>query len=253
MFRKYIIIVLFLFLTCSYNVFASPAFLPLINAIDARDYDTVNNMLLANTTKSLLKERDSSGRTILHYAANRGNTKVLGLILTAGADANALDNEGQTPLFYAVNRSYEDNVRMLISSGANANIANKLKFTPLLLAAQKGKPKIANILIRSGANVNVTTPSGATPLLFAAAKGNHNLIELLLRSGANMRARDKLGNTAMHYAAKNNRNKVVKDLLPLINKRNNKGQTPLDIAAMNGEKSRNMTSELLKNGAKTGK
>ena len=73
--RKCISIVLFLFLACSYNVFASPAFLPLVNAINERDYNTVNNMLLANTTKALLKERDSSDRTILHYAAGKGNTK----------------------------------------------------------------------------------------------------------------------------------------------------------------------------------
>ena len=66
----------------------------------------------------------------------RETPKILGLILTAGADANAQDNEGQTPLFYAVNRAFEDNTRMLISAGANVNIANKIKFTPLLLAAQ---------------------------------------------------------------------------------------------------------------------
>ena len=253
MLKRHLPCLLLLFLVLAGNSFASPAFNAIIDAINSRDYKTVNNMLLANSDKSLLRERDSGGRTILHYAANNGNTNILGSIISAGADPNALDNEGQSPIFYAVDKAFEKNTEMLISAGANVNIANKTRFTPLLLAAQKGKPKLAQILIRAGANVNAITPSGATALMFAAARGNNDLIEVLLRSGAKLRARDKLGNTAMHYAAKNNRYKVVKNLLPLINNRNNAGKTPLDIAAMGGNQTRNVSTELLKNGAKTGR
>ncbi len=240
-----------IFISC--QAFASPGFNALIDAVNNRDYDTVNNMLLANNDKSLIRERDNAGRTILHYAANKGNTKVLGLFLAAGADPNALDNQGQTPIFYAVNRAFEDNAQMLITAGANVNIANRTRFTPLLLASQKGKPKMTRILIRAGADVNAVSAAGATALMFAAARGNTDLIELLLRNRADLRARDKLGNTAMHYAAKNNRYKVVDLLKPLINKRNNAGQTPLDIAALGGNNTRDVTTELLKNGAKTGR
>ena len=253
MLKKNLPFLLLLFLILAGNSFASPAFDTLVKAVESRKYSTVNNMLLANNDKSLLRERDAGGRTILHYAANNGNTKILGIILTAGADPNALDNEGQSPIFYAVNKSMERNVKMLISAGANVNIANKTRFTPLLLAAQNGKPKLAQILIRAGADVNAITPSGATALLFAAAKGNNDFIEILLRNRANLRARDKLGNTAMHYAAKNNRYKVVPKLLPLINKRNNAGETPLDIAAEGGNRTRDVANKLLENGAKTGR
>ncbi len=253
MLKRLIPYLLLTFIATTSSAFASPAFDAIVAAIQSRDYKMVNNMLLANSNNSLLTERDSGGRTILHYAANHGNTRILADILAYEPDVNALDNDGQSPIFYAVNNGYEDNTRMLIGAKANVNIANRTRFTPLLIAAQNGKPKLARILIGAGADVNVRSASGATPLIFAGAKGNSDLIETLLRNGADLRARDKLGNTALHYAAQNNRTKVVKDLLPLINKRNNAGMTPLDIAVQGGNKTINMATELLKNGAKTGK
>ncbi len=250
--RCFQILILFALIT-TLKASASTAFDALVKAVNERDYTTVNGMLLANTDKSLLKERDRAGRTILHYAAAKGNTDILSLILTYGPEINALDKDGQSPIFYAVNKAYEKNTKMLIESGANVNIANNNKFTPLLLAAQNGKPKLARILLNAGADVNARSVTGASALLYAAARGNTDLIEILLQNRADLKARDKLGNTAMHYAAKNNRNKAVKFFLPLINKRNNAGQTPLDIALLNHGLNSNIVTELVKNGANTGK
>ncbi|WCR58329.1 MAG: Phosphocholine transferase AnkX [Wolbachia endosymbiont of Ctenocephalides felis wCfeJ] len=42
--------------------------------------------------------QDNRHRTALHYAAQEGNLKLVGLLIEKGADVNAKDNEGKTPL-----------------------------------------------------------------------------------------------------------------------------------------------------------
>mmetsp|Transcript_25649 Transcript_25649/g.64396 ORF Transcript_25649/g.64396 Transcript_25649/m.64396 type:complete len:1380 (-) Transcript_25649:3237-7376(-) len=78
-------------------------------------------------------------------------TKVLTL-LSMPDTVNQVDVKGNTPLHYAVRRGVESVVFMLVSAGADARALNRAQESPLLLAAQEGYEAVVRILILAGAD-----------------------------------------------------------------------------------------------------
>jgi ankyrin repeat protein len=53
--------------------------------------------------KTLLLEcKEGKGKTVLHFAAARGDIDIFDYLLSEGADLNALDDEKNTPFFIAI-------------------------------------------------------------------------------------------------------------------------------------------------------
>lgn len=76
-----------------------------------------------------------AGRTPLHHAAQLGDTRILALLLAAGADPNQADGRGDTPLhLVAINphlRHPEFVARRLIDAGARLDLRNARNRTPI--------------------------------------------------------------------------------------------------------------------------
>lgn len=214
---------------------ASEAFFAIVDAINSRNVNMVNNMLLADSAGNLVRERDAMGRTILHFAAGQGDVRLLRAVLARRPDVNALTHSGQTPLIYAANGTYNDNTRLLLAAGADVNLADNTGLTPLIIASDKGKPDLAQILLTAGAKVNAANENGTTALMYAAERGNQKLFQTLLGGGADMTRTDKQGNTPLHYAARRGRRELIPMMVQLINIRNNAGQSPLDVAMISGQ------------------
>jgi Ankyrin repeats (many copies) len=53
------------------------------------------------TASKAVNMRDEEGKTPLHFAADRGLLDMTKLLISHGADLNAMDSEGQTPLMLA--------------------------------------------------------------------------------------------------------------------------------------------------------
>ena len=63
---------------------------------------------------------DDSGKTALHFAVDGcDDTSTVEMLLSAGANVNALDRDGVSPLFLASERGKTEFVRVLLSHGAN--------------------------------------------------------------------------------------------------------------------------------------
>ena len=137
-----------------------------------------------------------SGWTVLHRAANTGQTDIAELLIANGADVNATTADFRyTPLFWAVRRGHRAMAELLIRNGANVDATDARASTPLHHAAMQGDIGIVRLLLENSAVVYVKTVSGdypgETPLHTAAFAGHIEIAELLLAYGADVNATDQ--------------------------------------------------------------
>ena len=107
---------------------------------------------LRTIPRSEIDRTDSAGRTLLSWAAMRGDTATLSRLLTLGANPNRATKFGYTPLHYAAENSHYDCVKILLQeANADPDMADTKGRTPLLLASE---PNIFQYLIKHGADLN---------------------------------------------------------------------------------------------------
>ena len=120
----------------------------------------------------------------IHAAILMGKIDSVKKHLAAGTDVNAPDNSGWTPLHHATFNSEKEIAALLLSNGANVNALEKgSDYTPLHLALQtEGSAEIVELLIANDADVNVTDDIGKSHL--DHAYGDEELTDLLRKHGA---------------------------------------------------------------------
>ena len=178
-------------------------------------------------------ERDSRGRTPLHFATLGGRTNVVKLLLEVGANVYKADDKGNTPLHVAagLSRKFVTIAKMLIDGGADPDQADMYGWTPLHVAARTNN-SMCEILLAAGADPNRADNKGWTPLhtnYLTSCRA-----QLLIAAGADTNKSDKDGSTPLHQAVEWGYKDVVQILLDAgaePNKADKKGDTPLHWAA----------------------
>ena len=221
----------------------------LLKAVVMADAVSVRGLLDSGTD---VDARDERGRTALIAAAAFGDTEILGILLDAGADVNALQNSGPgwTPLALSVRTCAPvAAVRLLLAKGAEPDATNKLGYTALTgWWSWNGNVDVTLALIDAGANVEGKHPSGYTPLMHAAFLGHTPVVKALITAGADINAAHSQGGyalfpnhiggrTALMYACETGRIRTVDALLASgvdVNARDDNGVTALMLAAENG-------------------
>lgn len=120
--------------------------------------------------------------------------------LKQGADPNEKDTDGRTPLHWACQEGHIKIIRLLIESGAKADTADNLGFTPLVIAAGEGNCAGVKELIKAGAdaNIRVHSNSDGTALHLACAWDHLDVAKILIEtSDADINGKDREGRTPL--------------------------------------------------------
>ncbi|PTB39045.1 hypothetical protein M441DRAFT_145221 [Trichoderma asperellum CBS 433.97] len=153
----------------------------------------------------------------LSLASGRGHSRIVRLLLRAGASPEFITPGKITPLFLAAisnSSSAAAAVEALLNHGANIQATDEDGKTVLSYTLrQQGRLRIFDLLVSRGANLDVRDNLGRTLLMEAAASGQSLCIELLIQSGLDVNDRDNSGMTALHHAVMND---AVDSILPLL-------------------------------------
>jgi len=176
-------------------------------------------LLTALLNQTSLYSVDSTGKTILHIAAEVGSVTAVKTILKAGNNPFVKDNQGKTALDIALERTesseYAAVAEQLILAGAvsekpifsylapavkdsNYNFRSDDGMAPLHYMARQGYTGYIDFALERGADVNIKNASGASPLHEATRSGNLAIIKKLLDNNAEIDAQDAKGNSVLH-------------------------------------------------------
>ena len=189
---------------------------------------------------------DRNGASPLCVAAWEGQIEIVkALCAVKGVDPNKVDGWGKTPLMIAAGLNHLEILQVLTATtGIELNAVHKVSGTALSIAVRNGNRDVVNYLCRlEGVHVYLAKEwTSSSPLLIAAWYGRIKTMICLIDSklvDVNFRSNKYKGETALHFAARKGRVRAIEALLKCKDTnlmiKNNKGQTPLDIAV----KSRN--------------
>ena len=175
---------------------------------------TAARYLLALPTTIDLNITNTSGCTLLMYAAVLGNIDIISALINKGADIHAVNN-GDTALTIAVQNKQNEAAKLLIDAGAKTDIQFKNGATLLIATVTHSTAQVTEKLLTKGAVVHINTPNegGCTPLMWAANFGYIDIMKVLLAHGADIHAVSKNRSTALSIALDNQKNDAAKLLL----------------------------------------
>eukprot|EP01016_Furgasonia_blochmanni_P022270 TRINITY_DN242_c0_g1_i4.p1 TRINITY_DN242_c0_g1~~TRINITY_DN242_c0_g1_i4.p1 ORF type:complete len:501 (+),score=156.77 TRINITY_DN242_c0_g1_i4:65-1567(+) len=194
--------------------------------------------------------KEGKGRTVVHFAASRGNVQVFQYVLDEGGDYKTQDEGGNDALFVATQHGNLAIVKFLIEDkkvdyqrvregdttilhvAAGEDDVHLLDYligkfqgkidipsglgSPLEWAVSNGKTKNAQLLLEKGANPNgndFSKKQVPTPLIMTIYLGASEIFSLLVKHGANINGPDSAGWTPLQCAAECGNIDVVKFLL----------------------------------------
>ena len=179
--------------------------------------------------------RDRLGSTPLLDAVWNGNIAITTLLLSKGADVNAMHAEaGSTALEYAVLTSHADLVSLLIA--AHADLAHTYRSGQgiMHIAAGRGDVTVLKMLAAAGASIQSLDANSNSPLDEAVLHDRAQAVQFLIAKGLSANDRNSVdGRGPLHEACV----KGYADLIPILlhagadpDSKEKSGQSPLDLA-----------------------
>jgi cytohesin len=210
------------------NVFDNSGDTPLMSAVRKSDVATVSKLVAAGAQLDVQYGGDG---TALHFACR----KIVDVLISAGADVNAVNRHGETPLFRAVQFHNRELVLSFVAAGARLNL-NAARMSDSVTALHLARGDNAQCLIDAGADPNVVDVHGNTPLIAAVERGDCAAALALIAAGAIMNvARTSKRFSALHVAMLHGAAAQLIAAGADVNAEDSDGETPLMIAVRSAD------------------
>ena len=196
--------------------------------------DDLVKLILREKNKDLSARGDTSYRTALSWASERGYHSIVqslldevpkGLVLlkdwtSSPTIVNRSDRLGRTPLWYAAANGHRSIAQLLLKRGAKVDAPDEVGLTPLKWAIYYGHSDIVALLLKHRARgssmaiqMETRDRQGLTPLIKASVEGDEDIVRILLDQGVKIEAVDAFGRTALICASLRGHYATVKLLL----------------------------------------
>lgn len=124
--------------------------------------------------------------TPLHIAANKGNWRIVSILLAYGASIDSEDGDFSTPLHHAASNGHTAMVEFLLDSGANPNAVDSKLRSPCYYAAKYGDVDSITLMMKGGADVQLRDRYGRSILYTAASFGAKDLFVFLMNTNTGL-------------------------------------------------------------------
>jgi 26S proteasome non-ATPase regulatory subunit 10 len=159
---------------------------PLHSAVQGGQLEDIELVLQSGATK----EECFYGESAFHYAAKRGDVRIIKLLLNHGFDIDRKDRyyTGNSPFHLSCRHSCVAAVEFFLSENVDVCVQNNFGETPFHLACEAGNFEIVNLLIvyhrtyGKGADISARSTAGLTPLMYACMdpQMQNGLLKLIL-------------------------------------------------------------------------
>jgi len=153
-----------------------------------------------------LEARDGRGRTALPLAVTDDHVDIARLLVSRGADVNAVDDQRDTPFLVTGVTGSVEMLDALLPGRPDTALTNRYGGVSVIPAAERGHaPYVRAVLENTDIDVNHVNDLGWTALLEAVILGDggrrhQEVVRILLANGADPAVADREGVTALQHA-----------------------------------------------------
>ena len=155
---------------------------------------------------------DNSGWSVIHGAAESGNTELFQYFIENGSDVYSITNFGKSCLHIATSKGHLNTCKELVENyNFSIYITDDNQYTALHSACESGNLNLCRYLIQEGSDVYSKTKDNKNCLHISVSKGYLHLFRTLFESYKfDINTTNIKGWNVLHYAAKSGSLEVLK-------------------------------------------
>ena len=185
-------------------------------------------------------DKDSSGRTVLHHACDKGKLELVQYLVDNHPDMLTIrDKTGQSPFILTGFSGSVELVKYLKSRGCDVYDKGNDGWTVLHNACDKGKLELVQYLVDNYSEMlTIRDKTGISPFLQTGFSGSVQLVKYLMSRGCDVYDKDSSGRTVLHKACGKGKLELVQYLVDnhpdMLTIRDKTGQSPFILTGFSG-------------------